>query len=100
MSASRGDGHPDAQADWMSYRLLDRLREPPLRTTCLRSTGCSLLRQQQARAAHVLLAQQPAVAMGLLRLGSVACRAPARQHHPIRHSGRTRRSTGRSPRFA
>lgn len=100
MSASRGGGHPDAQADWMSYRLLDRLREPRLRTTYIHSTGCSLLRQQQARAARVLLAQQPAVVLGLRRLGSVVCKAPARQRHPIRHGGRTRRSTGRSPRFA
>jgi hypothetical protein len=76
----------------------------------------SLLRQQRARAARVLLEQQAAgrelapascrgarggeaVAMGLLRLGSVVCKAPARQHHPIRRGGRTRRSTGRSPRF-
>lgn len=77
----------------------------------------ALLPQQRARAARVLLEQQAvgsaltpascrgaggdeAVAMGLLRLGSVACRAPARQHHPIRRGGRTRRSTGRLPRFA
>ncbi|WP_437277179.1 hypothetical protein WME90_38980 [Sorangium sp. So ce375] len=63
-----------------------------------------MLRQQRARAARVLLEQQAAgreltpasfrgargdeaVAMALLRLGSVACKAPARQHNPVRHGG-------------
>ncbi|WP_437295328.1 hypothetical protein [Sorangium sp. So ce426] len=107
MSASRGGGHPDGQADWMNYRLLARLRERPLRTTCIRNTEYSLAASAPgaccacaAGAAGRGRRGDEAVALGLLRLGSVACRAPARQHDPTRYGGRTRRSTGRSPRFA